>query len=114
MNLIVAAVTLLSISVGQTVPQTQLTLRCEMENVLGRPDGVDFYSIDFNRRMWCRMVAQQCGRLNDLYGADATRIKLSAGVEIDRMTGRLTNIIDYRNGQCSPVSYQPLPSSQRF
>lgn len=85
-----------------------------MTNISGRPDGLEFYSVDFNRRMWCRMVAQQCERVNDLYGADANRIKLSPGVEIDRMTGRLTDIIIYRDGQCRPSPYQPLPSRPQF
>lgn len=113
MKSIAVATALISMGIIQN-PQAPLTLRCEMTSVSGRPDGVEFYSIDFGRRMWCRMAGRQCDRLNDLYGSDANRIKLSAGVEIDRMTGRLTDIISYRNGQCGPVAYQPLPSRQRF
>ena len=114
MKAIVVVAALFSMGAVQSPSQAPLTLRCEMTNVNGLPDGVEFYSIDLTSRMWCRMVARQCERLNDLYGADTNRIKLSSGVEVDRMTGRLTDIIIFRNGQCGPVASQPLPSRQRF
>ncbi len=114
MKSVVVVAALLSVGAAQSQTPSQLTLRCEMRDVLERPSGLEFYSLDVNRRLWCRMVNQQCERLNDLVGADANRIKLSYSIEVDRMTGRLTNTANSTTGQCSPTTYQPLPTRQRF